>query len=254
MNPVIVMNDWLGDTSSWDAARPYLDEERFSWAFHDLRGYGAARGKGGPYTVEANAEDVLALADARGWDRFAVVGHSMSCLVALHLAQTSPARVTHAVLVTPPPPFGFGADDAGLEVSRALARGDEATKRVALERRFGDRLARKWAAFKAERWAATSDPKAAEAYVAMFGRDGLPDRTTKIGVPVLALSGELDFEPMRSAGAERALSPLCEKLTVVGIGDSGHYPMQETPPLFVAHVERFLSGLVVPRRNAEFRG
>lgn len=58
---------------------------------------------------------------------------------------------------------------------------------------------------------------------------------------MLAITGEQDVEPMRSAAVTRALSPMCGRLTVVPLADSGHYPMQEMPPLLVAHVERFLS-------------
>ena len=37
---VLVMNDWLCDTSTWDGARQYLARSRFTFAFVDLRGYG----------------------------------------------------------------------------------------------------------------------------------------------------------------------------------------------------------------------
>ena len=94
---VVVMNDWLCDTSTWNGARPYLDGARFTFAFADLRGYGRSRGRAGDFTLLEAARDVLALADALGWTRFAVVGHSMSSLVALHLAQTHPDRIARAV-------------------------------------------------------------------------------------------------------------------------------------------------------------
>ena len=241
--PVIVLNDWLCDTSTWDGARAYLDKERFTWAFTDLRGYGRSRGREGAFTVLEGATDVLALADARGWGRFAIVGHSMSSLVALHLAQHHSERVAGVVVVTPPPPGGFGADEAMLAGARALALGDDATRDATLKQRFGERLSPGWMKHKAERWRATADPEAAGAYVFMFARDGLPDRLRRIPVPVLAISGEHDAEPMRSAAVTRLLSPLCDSLTVVPIADSGHYPMQETPPILVAHIERFLSAL-----------
>jgi pimeloyl-ACP methyl ester carboxylesterase len=238
--PVVVLNDWLCDTTTWDGARAYLDRERFTWVFADLRGYGRSRGRSGSFTVAEAARDVIDLADARDWERFAIVGHSMSCLVALHLAQQLPDRVLRVITITPPPPAGFGADEAGVEVSRALVRGDDAMREAALKRRFGTRLSPGWAAFKAARWRATSDDVAASAYVAMFARDGLPNPAARVAAPVLAITGEQDFEPMRSAGVRRSLSPLCETLEVVAFADSGHYPMQEMPPLLVAHVERFL--------------
>ena len=71
---VVILNDWLCDTSTWDGARPYLDVARFTFAFTDLRGYGRSRGRAGSFTVAEGARDVLALVDALAWPRFAVVG------------------------------------------------------------------------------------------------------------------------------------------------------------------------------------
>src|SRR4051812_44103685 len=122
---VIVLNDWMCDTSTWDGARPYLDEGAFTWAFADLRGYGRSMDRHGEFTVTEAAWDVVRLADALGFRRFALVGHSMSSLAALHLAQHLPDRIDRAVVLTPPPPRGFGADDATLNALRAVARGDD---------------------------------------------------------------------------------------------------------------------------------
>jgi len=116
---VVIMNDWLCDTSTWDGARALLDVARFTYAFVDLRGYGRSRGRCGAFTIEEAASDVLALADTLRWDRFAIVGHSMSALIALHLAQQHAARIARVVVLTPPPPTGFGADEATLAASRA---------------------------------------------------------------------------------------------------------------------------------------
>lgn len=238
---VIVLNDWLCDTSTWDGARVYLDTTRFTWAFADLRGYGKSRTRDGAFTVAEGAADVIELADALGWTQFAIVGHSMSALVAMELAQHHAGRITRVVAITPAPPTGFGGDEARLEPSRALALGDDAARASFFSTRFGQHLSPGWAAFKAARWRATSDPAAAAAYVAMFGRDGLPDPTARIAAPMLAIAGERDVEPMRAAAVTAVLSPICERLEVVALAEVGHYPMQEMPPFVVATLERFLS-------------
>ncbi|MGO8994531.1 MAG: alpha/beta fold hydrolase [Polyangiaceae bacterium] len=238
---VVIMNDWLCDTSTWDGARAYLDLGRFTFAFADLRGYGRSRGRAGAFTVVEAAADVLALADGLGWARIAVVGHSMSSLVALHLGQHHSDRIVRVVVLTPPPPAGFGADNDRLEASRALALADDATQLAQLTQRFGTRLSPGWATYKASRWRVGADPEAAAAYVAMFARDGLPDPTARVTVPVLAITGEQDAPPMRREAVESALRPLCDHLVVTPLADSGHYPMQEMPPLTVALVERFLT-------------
>lgn len=237
---VVVMNDWLCDTSTWDGARPLLDGARFTFAFADLRGYGRSRGRSGAFTLSEAVADVLLLADALGWERFAIVGHSMSSLVALHLAQHHADRVERVVVLTPPPPAGFGADDAALEASRGLALADDPTRLSVFSKQFGARLSPAWARYKASRWRASADPAAAAGYVAMFARDGLPDRTTRIALPVLAVTGEQDAPPMRAEAVSKALQAFCDDLTVTPLAESGHYPMQEMPPLTVALVERFL--------------
>jgi 3-oxoadipate enol-lactonase len=238
---VLILHDWLCDTSTWDGARAYLDGARFTWTFADLRGYGRSRGRGGAFTVEEAAADVIELADALGWNRFAIVGHSMTSLVALHLAQQRPHRIDRAVVLTPPPPTGFGADDAVLDALRAVAYGDDAKRLGRLRAMWGDRLSDAWIAHKLARWRGAADPEAVAGYAAMFARQGLPDPTAPIGLPVLAVTGEHDAEVMRRDAVTRLLSPLCARLVVSSIADCGHYPMQEAPPLLVTIVERFLA-------------
>jgi pimeloyl-ACP methyl ester carboxylesterase len=238
---VLIMNDWLCDTSTWDGARQFLDRARFSYVFADLRGYGRSRARLGTFSLDEAAVDVLALADFLGWSRFSIVGHSMSALVALHLAQQHPERIARTVLLTPPPPTGFGADEAMIAASQSLAFADDATRMAVLEQRFGTRLSPGWASYKAARWRSTAAPDAAAGYVTLFARDGMPNPSAPISVPVLVITGEQDAPPMRREAMLSALGPICTELVVTPLADSGHYPMQEMPPLTVALVERFLS-------------
>ena len=167
----------------------------------------------------------------------------MSCLVALHLAQHSPDRIGRAVVLTPPPPAGFGADESRLAFLHAVARGDDGERMSWLRSRLGDhRLSEGWLRFKAERWRARADPEAVAGYAAMFARRGLPEPAARIGSPLLAVTGERDIEVMRREAVTKLLAPICEDLVVTPLADCGHYPMQEAPPLLVATVERFLAG------------
>jgi pimeloyl-ACP methyl ester carboxylesterase len=238
---IIVLNDWLSDTSSWDAARPYLDLARSTWAFVDLRGYGRSKAISGAYTVEEAAADVVAVADSCDWRRFAIVGHSMSTLVALHLAQHRPDRVERAVALAPVPPGGLGVGDEVLGFLQGMAHGDNAQRIEGLRATWGTRVTEQWLRFKAERWRAVSEPHAVAAYARMFARDGLPNPTAPIHVPLLAVAGEHDAEPMRRDAITSVLSPLCAQLRVTPLFDCGHYPMQEAPPYVVSLVERFLA-------------
>ena len=233
---IVVMNDWMSDTSSWSDARKYLDCERFSWLFVDLRGYGRSRAIAGEYSLREAAADVLAL----DVDHFDVVGHSMSTLIALHLGQHHPERLRSVTVLTPPPPAGFGAEPGMLAAIQALARADDAKRAHWLRMRFGEQAPEGWVRFKATQWRASAEPEAVAAYAAMFARDGLPDPSAKIQLPVLAITGDQDEEIMRRDSVSRLLGPLAAQLSVHEIPGCGHYPMQETPVQLVAALERFL--------------
>lgn len=235
---IIVMNDWLCDTSTWHSARAYLDLEGFSWVFADLRGYGRSRGLAGAFTVEEAAADVLSLADALRLAKFSVVGHSMSTYAAMHLGQHAQGRTERVVLITPGPRRGFGADQAWLDQAQAGAR-DEARRERMVRERFAQRLSRGWGEYKCRRWMAVSDREASARYIAMYARDGLPEPEAPIAAPVLAITGEEDAPVMRRAAALESLTPICGELEVVGLERCGHYPMEEMPPLTVSLVERF---------------
>lgn len=74
----------------------------------DLPGFGGtAVLEGGHAGVEANADFVLAVADALGWDRFSLHGNSMGGLIAALAAAEAPERVSRLALVSPAlPPRG----------------------------------------------------------------------------------------------------------------------------------------------------
>lgn len=76
----------------------------------DLRGYGLteaqpadARKSYGDFVA-----DLAALADALGWDRFQVMGHSLGGGICWELMTTLPQRLSGVTLVCPASPFGFG--------------------------------------------------------------------------------------------------------------------------------------------------
>lgn len=237
---LIVLNDWISDTTSWDQCLPLIDRERSSWAFVDLRGYGRSMEIVGDHTLQEAVDDVLATADALGWKSFTVVGHSMSSLIALHLAQAHSAKVERVVVISPPPPSGLGADSATIEFLQGVALGDRDQRIAGLDLMWGDRLSIGWNAYKAARWAETATPQAAADYVDMFARIGMPDPAGKVGVPVLAITGEQDADIMRRESVRALLSPLCASLEIQSLADSGHYPMQEAGPLCYTYIERFL--------------
>jgi lipase len=73
---------------------------RLRWIAPDLRGHGRSPWVP-PWRLEQHVEDVVAVLDAQGVERAAVLGHSFGGAVALYLARAVPERVSALVLVDP---------------------------------------------------------------------------------------------------------------------------------------------------------
>lgn len=69
----------------------------------DVRGRGLSQNEDGlDYSLDAQAADVIALAQALGLQRHALVGHSMGGRIAVRAACQQPAGLTRLVVVDPP--------------------------------------------------------------------------------------------------------------------------------------------------------
>jgi 3-oxoadipate enol-lactonase len=81
----------------WRGQSPAL-EDRFRLILVDNRGVGRSTPLPGPYSVPEFARDALAVLDAEGVERTAVLGPSMGGFIAQSLAAIAPARVSALVL------------------------------------------------------------------------------------------------------------------------------------------------------------
>jgi|SRR6185437_3168739 len=83
----------------------------------DLRGHGRTANPSGQFSFRQCADDVLALMDALGIERFSAVGTSLGAKTMLHVATLAPDRVEAMVLVSAAPHF----PDATRALMRAAA-------------------------------------------------------------------------------------------------------------------------------------
>jgi pimeloyl-ACP methyl ester carboxylesterase len=111
---VVCVHGYCQSSAYWAPTQERLAAAGIRGLAPDLPGFGASAGLPGPYTMEAYADGIAALLDARGLARVALVGGSMGGVVAQHLALRHPTRLTRLLLVATGP---FTADPAA-----ALAR------------------------------------------------------------------------------------------------------------------------------------
>ena len=103
---VMVLHGWFGDHAVWAPCMPFLDLERFSYAFIDYRGYGASRAIAGEHSMKEISADSIDLADHLGWQEWSLVGHSMGGMAAQLVAIDAGPRVRAVLGVTPVPASG----------------------------------------------------------------------------------------------------------------------------------------------------
>ncbi|HEY3352633.1 MAG TPA: alpha/beta fold hydrolase [Polyangia bacterium] len=94
---VVLIHGFASSLETWDALVPELKKTHRVIAL-DLKGFGWTDRPAGDYSPPAQADMVLALLEARGVGRFAVVGHSFGASVALQIALKVPQRVTRVAL------------------------------------------------------------------------------------------------------------------------------------------------------------
>lgn len=101
--PLLLVHGWLADVDVWDPLMPWL-RQRFDCVRINLLGHGRSDAPGdGDYSIAAQAARVVALADHLGWERFALMGHSMGGQTSLFVAsRLIPQRIVKLVDVAAP--------------------------------------------------------------------------------------------------------------------------------------------------------
>lgn len=184
---------------------------------YDARGHGRSGGRAAPedYRWGALAQDLLAVADAAGFDRFVAGGASMGCATTLFAALAAPERMRGLVLAIPPTAWETRAARAGYyEQLAALAERDglaqlaELARHEPLPRIFAEEFP-EYADIGA-RHLAEMDGAAFAAVMRGAALSDLPNRELieRIEAPALVLAWQDDpGHPMSSAEALAELLP-----------------------------------------------
>jgi 3-oxoadipate enol-lactonase/4-carboxymuconolactone decarboxylase len=91
--PALILLNSIGtDMDLWDGVLPHL-RDRFALLRIDTRGHGASIAEPGDYSLAMLADDVLAVADAAGLDRFSIAGVSLGGMIGMEVALRAPGRM-----------------------------------------------------------------------------------------------------------------------------------------------------------------
>ena len=260
--PVLILGNPIGTNRDvWAHQLPVLSRY-FRVLRYEPRGHGALGSQSpappGPYTIADLGGDVLALADARGIERFAYAGVSLGGMTGIWLAATAPERITSlavccAALTALPSPQAWHdraalvraegmAPLAGMVVPRWFTPAFMAREPAAVQT-VTDMLT----ATRPEGYAGCG-----EAIAALDLRPLLPS----VQAPTLVLSGADDVAAPPSIGAATARAIPGARLTV--IQGAAHFAHYERPgPVTDALLTHFTStplyaGAPGARSNKEY--
>jgi 3-oxoadipate enol-lactonase len=238
--------EWLDPLAArgWHAVAP------------DHRGHGQSTkpASDDAYSFSILADDSLALADALGWERFTLLGHSMGGMMAQVMATTAPERLTGLVLMDTGhgPVKGLDRDAVGLAVTIAREQGMDAL--VEVMREYTSPLASAadlrlraerpgYVEFGERKMRATS-PHLYSALTAQFLDS--PDRLEALHdlpptLPTLVMVGDQDLPFI---GASERMAAAIPNAVLAVIADAGHSPQFENPDHWWSTLTEFLDRLV----------
>jgi len=257
--PVMLVHGFTADAEEVAGVLGPLADHGWHAVAPDLRGHGRSHRPTDPdaYSFELMAADVLGLADDRGWDRFALVGHSMGGAVAQVIALDHPERLTGLVLAStfhgPVPGIGMELVELGRWVVREsgmtglaeamAARRDDSPESIAAFERLQEAVPGYVEQSRARLEATSPDMWMALAPRFVDQPDRL-ERLARLDVPTAVIVGELDA----TMGDDcRRLADAIPGATLAVITDAGHVPQLEQPEAWWAALSEFLERLVDPR-------
>lgn len=237
--PVVVLGPSLGtDLGLFDSQTAAL-EGKYRVIRYDLRGHGNSEVPQGPYTIQAMAEDVLALLDELGVRRFSYVGVSIGGAIAQWIGVHHGDRLDGLVIIASAAQF-YDPPSWSERAKKVLAEGT------------GFLVPSRTGAWFTEEFA-EQQPEAAEWLLRMLrttpregyagcceaiGEYDLRGQLHKVTAPTLVISGEEDpATPVETCRAIADGIPGAELLVVAGVS---HLLNVEAPDVTNAAIVRHL--------------
>jgi pimeloyl-ACP methyl ester carboxylesterase len=233
---VLLVHGFTGAKDDFVEAVDRLADHGWHAVAPDLRGHGNSSQPAAEdaYDLERFADDVWALADALGWDRFVLLGLSLGGMIAQIAALRHPERLDGLVLMdtTHGPLEGIDAGDLELGVSIVREHGMAALEELQSERE--DPLASPaslrlraerpgWAEYERRKFLASSPAMWVTVVSQMVSQADRLEHLTTLprSLPVLVIVGEQD-KPFLGPSERMAKAVPGARLAVVA--DAGHAP------------------------------
>lgn len=238
---VFFLHELMGDHRNYDPILPYLNQKDFTYYFIDHRGYGFSRDISGEYTCLEAANDVKNLITKLGLDEVYLVAHSMSTMIAQKIALID-SRIKMLILTTPISAAGVKMGELQKKtLLEGMRENKSAVEKIVNEssKRYNDT----WREYRIDMGYSSSTVEARVGYMNMYlTTDFLSEAEQNITVPIKIIVGIHDFKVFAKKMTEKNYKNY-KNIEIVECGESGHYPMIETPVFYATKIEEFINNI-----------
>jgi pimeloyl-ACP methyl ester carboxylesterase len=256
--PLLLVHGWPENWYAWRRVMPALARD-FEVIAVDQRGVGRSAKPARGYDTGTLADDLVALMDALGHERFAVVGHDTGHFISYALAADHPDRVARVALLEVPGPPG-AVDDPSLflpepinnkvwhipfnrvdKVPEQLIRGRED---IYFGYEFAIQAGKKLPEDVVDYYVRlVSNRKSLRGSLAFYRAwdetvaQNAQRKTRRLTMPVLAVGGAASWGEL----VPNAMKELANDLQGVVIPGTGHWLAEESPKRLLAALTPFLA-------------
>jgi pimeloyl-ACP methyl ester carboxylesterase/DNA-binding winged helix-turn-helix (wHTH) protein len=254
--PLVKVANWLSHLDyDWESPvwRHWLVElsRRFRLVRYDERGCGLSDWDVPMFSIDDWVDDLEAVVDAVGLDRFPLLGLSQGGPVAIAYAVRHPERVSHLVLLgafaqgrrkRARRPEDIELTEARIEMVRlGWGRADPTYRQMFVARFLPEGTQEEWRDFDELQRRSTS-PENAWRFLDQFADIDVTDLAVQVTVPTLILCARREPDDMFEES--RVLASLIPGSRLVPLDSSNHLLPERDPAWaqFLAEIDRFLPG------------
>jgi pimeloyl-ACP methyl ester carboxylesterase len=238
---VLALHGWFGSAGGWGMLPQLIDQDAYTYAFLDYRGYGARLSETGDYSIPEIAADALQLADELGWNRFALIGHSMGGSAVQRVFANAPDRVSALIGISPVPASGVPFDDDSWALFDGAAQND-GNRYAIIDFTTGNRQSKTWIDQMVAFSVASSTREAFGAYLQSWAKYDFAAELPAPSIPVKAIVGQFD-PALGEATIQATWAQQLPGSEVEVQTNAGHYAMFEAPVALVTSIEKTLSSV-----------
>ncbi|MFI1767351.1 alpha/beta fold hydrolase [Streptomyces sp. NPDC020800] len=256
--PLLLQAGWPQTWYAWRLVMPALAQD-FQVVAVDPRGVGLSDKPLDGYDTGTLARDMVALMDALGHQRFAMVGHDVGMWTGYALAADHPDRIDRLAVaeaaipgLTPTPPL-FGSQEANNRLwhfafNRLTGFNDQlisGREHLFFGHQFATKSAKALPAHAVQHYVDTlaADPEARRSSFEFYRAldttiaQNQKRKTRRLSLPVLAIGGAENLGA--SVGATMKL--VADHVESIVLPECGHYPAEEAPEAMLSALTAFLS-------------